>query len=250
MKTSAKRRVNRADQTAQEHSAVEFLDFSLTLENIEVLRNIDFKVTAGNFTVVYGCRGAGKSALLRSLLGLNKEIYENVSYKGSIKINNKDISSYEKKILRKIVTYIEPTFLEALDYLTFNEYMNLIADEESISIDNFSTELDRLGILKLLRKEMKTPLRDFYTMEKVMILIFSAVVRKSSVVVLDCILDHVDDEALERISQELFTMKEDRVVILSTRHKSRFLSMANLFIHLKNGRIEYSGNPRDLVIKG
>ena len=107
MKTSAKRRVNRADQTAQEHSAVEFLDFSLTLENIEVLRNIDFKVTAGNFTVVYGCRGAGKSALLRSLLGLNKEIYENVSYKGSIKINNKDISSYEKKILRKIVTYIE-----------------------------------------------------------------------------------------------------------------------------------------------
>ncbi|GAB4306794.1 MULTISPECIES: ATP-binding cassette domain-containing protein [Pseudothermotoga] len=232
-----------------DRSSVEFINFSLSIDGIDVLRNIDLVMKSGELAIVYGPRGAGKSALLRSLLRLNKEIYDNVERSGELKVNGKPVNAYDKKTLRRLVTYVEPSFVEALDHLRFGEFINLVLAEKQVSLDELSTELDRLGILRLLKREMRTPLREFYTMEKIMVLLFAAIVRKSSIIVLDCILDHVDDDAIVPVVRELSSIKEDRVVILSTRHQSRFLPMADLFVAIKDGRIEYKGAPRELVLK-
>ncbi|MGJ8454363.1 ATP-binding cassette domain-containing protein [Pseudothermotoga sp. U03pept] len=244
------------DQTTQSpvnpienRSSVEFYDFSMSIDGVSVLKNIDLVVKAGELTIVYGPRGAGKSALLRSLLRLNREIYDNVDWSGELRVNGKSITMYDKKTLRRLITYIEPSFVEALDHLRFREFINLVLSERPVSLDEFSSELDRLGILKLLRREMQTPLREFYTMEKIMILLFAAIVRKSSIIVLDCILDHVDDETLVPVIKELSNLREDRVVILSTRHKNRFLPLADIFVAMKDGKIEYKGAPRELILK-
>lgn len=244
------------DQTTQSpvnpienRSSVEFYDFSMSIDGVSVLKNIDLVVKAGELTIVYGPRGAGKSALLRSLLRLNREIYDNVDWSGELRVNGKSITMYDKKTLRRLITYIEPSFVEALDHLRFREFISLVLSERPVSLDEFSSELDRLGILKLLRREMQTPLREFYTMEKIMILLFAAIVRKSSIIVLDCILDHVDDETLVPVIKELSNLREDRVVILSTRHKNRFLPLADIFVAMKDGKIEYKGAPRELILK-
>lgn len=244
------------DQTTQNlvnpienRSSVEFHDFSMSIDGVSVLKNIDLVVKAGELTIVYGPRGAGKSALLRSLLRLNREIYDNVNWSGELRVNGKSITMYDKKTLRRLITYIEPSFVEALDHLRFGEFINLVLSERPVSLDEFSSELDRLGILKLLRREMQTPLKEFYTMEKIMILLFAAIVRKSSIIVLDCILDHVDDETLVPVIKELSNLREDRVVILSTRHKNRFLPLADIFVAMKDGKIEYKGAPRELILK-
>lgn len=236
-------------KVVENRSFVEFHDFSMSIDGINVLKDIDLTVQAGELTIVYGPRGAGKSALLRSLLRLNREIYDNVSWDGELKINGKSITAYDKKTLRKLITYIEPSFVEALDHLRFGEFINLVLSEKQVALDEFSSELDRLGILRLLRREMQTPLKEFYTMEKIMILLFAAIVRKSSIIVLDCILDHVDDETLVPVIKELSTLKEDRVVILSTRHRNRFLPLADIFVIMKDGKIEYKGKPRELILK-
>jgi len=244
------------DQTTQSlvnpienRSSVEFYDFSMSIDGVSVLKNIDLVVKAGELTIVYGPRGAGKSALLRSLLRLNREIYDNVNWSGELRVNGKSITMYDKKTLRRLITYIEPSFVEALDHLRFREFISLVLSERPVSLDEFSSELDRLGILKLLRREMQTPLKEFYTMEKIMILLFAAIVRKSSIIVLDCILDHVDDETLVPVVKELSNLREDRVVILSTRHKNRFLPLADIFVAMKDGKIEYKGAPRELILK-
>jgi len=236
-------------KTPDNRSLVEFLNFSMSIDGIGVLKDVDLTVQAGELTIVYGPRGAGKSALLRSLLRLNREIYDNVNWDGDLRINGKSITAYDKKTLRRLITYIEPSFVEALDRLRFGEFINLVLSEKQVVLDEFSSELDRLGILKLLRREMQTPLKEFYTMEKIMILLFAAIVRKSSIIVLDCILDHVDDETLVPVIKELSTLKEDRVVILSTRHKNRFLPLADIFVAMKDGKIEYKGAPRELILK-
>ncbi len=237
------------EKASEDRSSIEFLNFSMSIDGVSVLKNIDLTVQTGEFTIVYGPRGAGKSALLRSLLRLNKEIYDNVVWDGELKINGKPVTAYEKKTLRRLVTYIEPSFVEALDHLRFGEFINLVLSEKQVALDEFSSELDRLGILKLLRRELQTPLKEFYTMEKIMILLFAAIVRKSSIIVLDCILDHVDDETLVPVVKELSTLKEDRVVILSTRHRNRFLPLADIFVVMKDGKIEYKGTPRELILK-
>ncbi|WP_157723319.1 ATP-binding cassette domain-containing protein [Pseudothermotoga thermarum] len=228
---------------------IEFLNFSLSIDGIQVLRDIDLVFKTGQLTIIYGQRGAGKSTLLRSILALNREIYPNVSWTGDLKINGKSITTYDRKTLRTFITYIEPGFVEALDKLRLDEFIEITLREKPDSIDEFAADLDRLGLLQFMKKDIKTPLKNFYTMEKILILLFAAIVRRSFVIVLDCILDHVDDETIEPILKELLRLKEDRIIILSTRHRMRFLPIADLYVSLKNGTIEYKGSTRDLVFK-
>lgn len=231
------------------HSFVELRNFSLIIDNVTVLKDINLSFEAGQLTVIYGPRGAGKSTLLRSLLRLNKEIYENVEWSGELLINEKPIQVYDKKLLRQIVSYVEPSFVEAMDELTFADFMKITLAETDTSLEDFASELDRLGILRLLNRELKTPIRQFYTMEKIMLLLFVAIVRKSSIVVLDCILDHLDDDTLVPVLRELMNIKQDRIVVLSTRQRLRFLPIADQFVIMKSGRIEYRGPAREFVLE-
>lgn len=234
---------------ARSRSCVELKNFSLIIDNVPVLKDINLSFEAGQLTVIYGPRGAGKSALLRSLSKLNKEIYENVEWTGELLINEKPIQVYDKKLLRQMVSYVDPTFVEAMDELTFAEFIKITLSESKASLEDFASELDRLGILKFLKRELKTPIRQFYTMEKIMLLLFTAIVRKSTIVVLDCILDHLDDDTLTPVLKELLNIKEDRIVVLSTRQKLRFLPFADQFVTMRDGRIEYKGSAKSFVLE-
>ena len=55
-------------------------------KNLEVLKNISFAVTEGEFISVLGASGCGKTTLLRLIAGLEK------SDSGSIEIEGKDIA--------------------------------------------------------------------------------------------------------------------------------------------------------------
>ncbi|MDI6863592.1 MAG: ATP-binding cassette domain-containing protein, partial [Pseudothermotoga sp.] len=122
-----------------------------------MLKDVDLSFEAGQLTVIYGPRGAGKSALLRSLLRLNREIYENVDWSGELLINEKPIQAYDKKLLRQMVSYVEPSFVEAMDELTFADFIKITLSDSEASLEDFASELDRLGILKFLKRELKTP---------------------------------------------------------------------------------------------
>jgi len=152
-------------------------------------------------------------------------------------------------LLRQMVSYVEPSFVEAMDELTFADFIKITLSDSKASLEDFASELDRLGILKFLKRELKTPIRQFYTMEKIMLLLFAAIVRKSIIVVFDCILDHLDDDTLIPVLKELLNIKQDRIVVLSTRQKLRFLPIADQFVMMKSGRIEYRGPAREFVLE-
>ncbi|WP_041077586.1 ATP-binding cassette domain-containing protein [Thermotoga caldifontis] len=238
-----------SQKRTRSRSSVELRNFSMTIDSVPVLRDVNLFLEAGQLTVIYGPRGAGKSVLLRSFSGLNREIYENVSWSGELLINEKPVQVYDKKLLRQMVSYVEPSFVEAMDDLTFADFIKITLSESSVSLDDFASELDRLGILKFLRRELKTPVRQFYTMEKIMLLLFAAIVKKSMIVVLDCILDHLDDDTLVPVLKELLNIKQDRIVVLSTRQKLRFLPIADQFVMMKSGTIEYRGPAREFVLE-
>lgn len=243
------REMDENQKKTRNRSCVELRKFSLIIDNVVVLKDIDLSFEAGQLTVIYGPRGAGKSALLRSLLRLNREIYENVDWSGELLINEKPIQAYDKKLLRQMVSYVEPSFVEAMDELTFADFIKITLSDSEASLEDFASELDRLGILKFLKRELKTSIKQFYTMEKIMLLLFAAIVRKSSVVVLDCILDHLDDDTLVPVLKELLNIKQDRIVVLSTRQKLRFLPIADQVVMMKSGKIEYRGTAREFVLE-
>jgi energy-coupling factor transporter ATP-binding protein EcfA2 len=77
-----------------------------------------------------------------------------------------------------------------------------------------------------------------------------AYLKKSKVIILDCILDHLDDEHLNKISKILRknVVSNEKSLIIATRFFKRFLPLADLFISMKNGKIEFRGEPREYTI--
>ncbi|MBB6062848.1 ABC-type multidrug transport system ATPase subunit [Thermosipho japonicus] len=229
---------------------LEAVDFSGFSNNVPLFENITFSLKEGEILVLYGPRGSSKSALLRSFSRLNEEVYDDIKYTGSAFVCQQDLFSYSIKEIRNLVLYVDTNFFEALDYLSFGEFLELATGNEMLSFDDYIPLLDDFGILKALSDKFNTKLSTFYVLEKISALLFVAYLKKSKVIILDCILDHLDDEHLNKISKILrkSVVSEEKSLIIATRFFKRFLPLADLFISMKNGKIEFRGEPREYTI--
>ncbi len=229
---------------------IEFNDYSLIVENIDVLSNINLSFEEGKVILIYGPRGSGKSTLLRSLVRLNEEIYYSIVEKGEIFFNGKNLRDFDVKFLRKQITYVDTSFLEAMDELSFKGFVELGFRGNDFSLEDFSKELDDFEILRNLDKGLNTPLKCFYPADKIMLLLFFLSVKSPQVILIDSILDHLDDENLERVSRKLKTLSCKSTMIISTRFHQRFLPIADLLVVIRDGKIEYEGVPEFFVLEG
>lgn len=81
------------------HRMIEFKDVSLVYPNgTQGLKNINVKINDGEFVVIVGLSGAGKSTFIRSI---NRLV---TPTSGSLLIDNEDILKYNGKDLRKLRT--------------------------------------------------------------------------------------------------------------------------------------------------
>ncbi|HOA16437.1 MAG TPA: ATP-binding cassette domain-containing protein [Fervidobacterium sp.] len=216
-----------------------------------LFEDLNMKLNSGTIAILYGPRGSGKSAFLRSLARLNMEVYPNITYTGKILLDDVDAASYKEKELRQIVTYIDTNFLESLDYLNFRELIRLaFGDHFKFNIEEYASELDEFGVLKALYKFEKTPLSSLYVLEKIGLLLFIASLRNSSVLVFDCILDHLDDEHVEFVTKMLKDISQNRIIILATRTLKRFIGLGDVLTIMKSGKILYEGDPNTYILEG
>ncbi|QTA38291.1 ABC transporter ATP-binding protein [Thermosipho ferrireducens] len=217
---------------------------------IKLFSDISFYLGVGESLVLYGPRGSGKSALLRTFVRLNEEVYDNVRYEGNVFLDGNDLFAINIKDLRNLVFYVDTNFLEALDYLRFDELLSLgLGESVDFEIEENAETLDDFGILKALRNGEKTRLSEFYILEKIELLLYLAYLKNSFLVIFDCIFDHLDDEHLQHISRTVKKklLSENRSLIIATRFLKRFMPLSDLFIFMKNGKIKYKGEPKDFA---
>ena len=226
---------------------IRFENFSISVDGKSVLENITLSFVEG-MNVLYGPRGSGKSFLLRSIVKLNVEIFNEISRSGSVYLFDQNVEDLDDIYVRKNALYLDTSFIDAMNRYTFDEFLKL-ALKRKISLEDFSEKLDDLGILRMLIRGQKTPLSVFSPAEKISLLLFILEQKKPRVILMDCLLDHLDDENLEKIMDMFLKMKEERTFVISTRILQRFLYIADLLVILNNGKINYVGSPKDFVLK-
>lgn len=231
---------------------VEVIDFSARVRGNYLFEKISTVFEAGNVTLLYGPRGSGKSAFLRSFAKLNEEIYPEISYSGNILFDGKDLQSFKEQELRQLVTYLDTNYLESLDYLTLREIMHLVFGKSfKFSVEEYASTLDEFGVLKALYKFEKTPLSSLYVLEKIGLLLFISSLKLSSLLIFDCILDHLDDEHAEKVTNMLKNMaKNGKIIVIATRTLKRFLAMADTLTVMNCGKFIYSGRPDKFILEG
>ena len=206
---------------------------------IRAADGIDFSISKGEFVVIVGPSGAGKTTVLNILGGMD------TATEGKVLVDGKDVAKYTPKMLtgyrRDDIGFVFQ-FYNLVPNLTALENVELALqickeplDAKSVledvglgdRLDNFPAQLSggeqqRVSIARALAKNPKLLLCDEPTGA----------------------LDYTTGKAILKLLQETCRQKGMTVIVIT--HNSAIAPMADRIIHIKNGRVsgmELNPNP-------
>ena len=209
-----------------------------------VLRDVSFKVSAGETLALVGATGAGKSSII-NLLTRNYEIN-----KGSILIDGVNYLEYDLNSLREnIAVVLQDVFL-----FSDTIYNNIIlgrdisldrvkAYAKDIEIDDFIQSLpnayhynvrERGGMLSLGQRQLISFVR--------------AYVNQPKILVLDEATSSIDSESESLIQRSSEKLTKDRTSIVIA-HRLATVQNADTIILLEDGKLIEEGSHQDLLSK-
>ncbi len=212
---------------------------------IEALSGVDFSVDEGEFVVVLGASGAGKSTILNILGGMDR------ATSGPVLVNGGNISEYSDRELTKYrreqVGFIFQ-FYNLISNLTALENVEFAADVCKDHLDPKEI-LERVG-LSARKKNFPAQLSGG---EQQRVAIARAIAKNPKMLLCDeptGALDYVTGKTVLSLLQEV--NREYRKTILLITHNSLIAPMADKVIRVKSGRIDdiecnrQTANVRDL----
>lgn len=209
---------------------------------IEALSGVDFSINKGEFVVVAGASGAGKSTILNILGGMD------TASEGQVIVDNKDISQFSQKDL---ITYRRYDIGFVFQF--YNLVQNLTAKENV----ELATQLcsDALNVDEILEKVGLTPRKDNFPSqlsggEQQRVAIARAIAKNPKLLLCDeptGALDYKTGKSILKLLQDM-SRKENMTVIIIT-HNGAIAPIADKVIHFKNGmaeKIEKNENPKPI----
>ncbi|KAK7978166.1 hypothetical protein PG988_005656 [Apiospora saccharicola] len=218
---------------------------AITFEDVDAtydlaLNNIAFTVKSGEHVGICGRTGSGKSSLVAALSGLLP------CHRGRILIDGVDISTLDPEVLRSKLNIItqEPFLFDGSIRENLNPWGNEISDSELMQA---LEQVDLHSKVKLLGG-LDAPLHDTSLShgQKQLFCLARALLRKSSVVILDeptGSIDPATDATIQRLIKEMF---RDRTVIMIA-HRLQSLAQFDTIVVLDSGRLIETGQPHLLL---
>ncbi|KAK8134552.1 hypothetical protein PG984_006564 [Apiospora sp. TS-2023a] len=204
------------------------------------LNNIAFTVKSGEHVGICGRTGSGKSSLVAALSGLLP------CHRGRILIDGVDISTLDPEVLRSKLNIItqEPFLFEGSVRENLNPWANETSDRDLLQA---LEQVDLHTKVKLLGG-LDAPLHDTSLShgQKQLFCLARALLRKSSVVILDeptGSIDPATDATIQRLIKEMF---RDRTVIMIA-HRLQSLAQFDTIVVLDSGRLIETGQPLSLL---
>lgn len=199
--------------------------------SIRALDGVDFSISEGEFVVILGASGAGKSTILNILGGMD------TATSGQVVVGDKEISRFNEK---KLTQYRG----EQVGFVF--QFYNLISNLNALENVEFATEVSKkpLDAKDILHKVGLTDrIRNFPSQlsggEQQRVAIARAVAKNPLLLLCDeptGALDYVTGKSVLKLLQDL-NQETKKCVVLVT-HNSAIAPMADKIIKVKSGKIE------------
>ena len=213
---------------------VEFKNVKKTYKTGEVeihaLNDVNFEIDKGEFCVIVGASGAGKTTILNILGGMD------TLTSGSVKLDGAEISSYNKKQLTAYRRYdvgFVFQFYNLVGNLTALENVELAAQICREPLDA-ATVLDEVG----LADRMKNFPAQLSGGEQQRVAIARALAKNPKLLLCDeptGALDYNTGKAVLKLLQD--TCRETGMTVVVITHNQALTAMADRIITVKSGRI-------------
>ena len=228
-------------------SNIKFKDINFRYENNEekALRSVNIEFEGGKMTSLVGHSGSGKS----TILNLIPRFYDAQS--GDITIDDKSIYKSTIKSLRKEISMVSQETTLFDDTIKNNiKYANENASDEDIyKVSKLSFCDDFINSLpdkyETLIGENGVRLSGG---EKQRLSIARAMLKKSSIILLDEATSSLDTETEYKIQEALKVLTEDKTTIVIAHRLSTILNSNNIYV-IDSGKVIDSGMHKDLLSK-
>ena len=207
--------------------------------NINILNKISMKIEKGEILCLVGPSGAGKTTLVKSIIGMEKV------NSGSIKVL--DVEMPNRKVLQKIGYMAQSDALyedlSALDNLTF--FSSLYSLSKEVREKNINYLLELVNLTDHKKKRVK----NFSGGMKRRLSLASALIQDPEILILDEPTVGIDPELRLSIWEELHRLKKNNKAIIVTTHVMDEAERCDRVVFLRDGKIIEEGSPVNLKEK-
>ena len=212
----------------------------------DVIFDVNFKINPGESLCVLGPNGCGKSTLLKSIARL-------IDYRGSVFINDKDISAIPRRELAKKIALLSQSSQVFFPYTVYETvsmgryaylqgFMKNLSAEDIKIIEDTIKELDMWDIKDRMLDELSGG-----TLQRVFLA--RTLVQTPDIILLDEPANHLDlKHQIELLDFLKNWVKENNKVLVGVFHD---LNLARLFgdtaVILNNGVVSANGKTDDVL---
>lgn len=211
----------------------------------DVLRNIDLSISEGEFVVLVGASGCGKTTLLRMI----NRLIEPTS--GEILVKGKNIRDWNKIELRRSIGYvIQETGL--FPHMTIQEnisYVLTIQKKDREYKQKRSKEL--INLVGIPESYLNKYPRELSGGQKQRIGVARALASDPEIILMDEPFGAIDEITRKNLQDELKSIHDHlkKTIIFVTHDIQEALKLGTRIILLKDGQIEQEGDQDNLIFK-
>ncbi|MEJ2769832.1 ATP-binding cassette domain-containing protein [Stygiolobus sp. CP8521M] len=186
---------------------LEIKDLSISFEDFTVLRNINLKLD-NQLCVILGPNGSGKTTLLRAISGI-------IPYKGSIKINGKEVRS-AKGVLEYSTNLPEVYTIGNSAWDT----AKIIAEIKGGDLKEFTNILDYLNVD---RKVIHKPMYKMSSGQKSLVSLALALFTRPQIVTIDEPVENVDVNKRDKVISLLRERVNEGIIVTQQKELIKML---------------------------
>ncbi|MEE8546515.1 MAG: ABC transporter ATP-binding protein [bacterium] len=221
-------------------------DFSFSFGKAQILRDLNFDVTAGEYLSIIGPNGAGKTTLLKCLVGIYAE------GDGSVALNGKPLDTYSRKEIARLISYVPqaeagPFAFTAGEFVLMGRYPHL-SPFSSIKEKDREAAIEAMGVtgtLEFTNRHMET----LSGGERQKVFIAAALAQGAQTLLLDEPTTFLDPRHSDDVMSTLSRLNEESgVTIVSVTHDINIAALeCDRVLALKDGRVAFWGSPGEIM---
>ena len=204
----------------------------------EVLNNVDLTIQDGEFFVLIGSSGCGKTTLLKMIVGL---VRPNA---GKVKVGGENIAEVNCRQLREHVRVILQENYVFDSSIVKN--MGYLSDCSEAEIDEMCRALGLEEVVKSNAGDLGENLNTVSGGERQRINIGRSLLCPFDMLLMDEPTSELDPKMEETVMDFIFETAKERTVIY-TAHKLKTLQYADKILYLKKGKIEDFGKTEEVI---
>lgn len=222
---------------------IEFKNVSKQFNNNSVIKDLNFKIDCGEFFVIIGASGSGKTTILKMI---NQLI---VQTSGDIFINGKSVKDYNLRQLRLNIGYVLQQ-IALFPNLSVYENVCLIPKMKKFACSVTKKRIDEfmklMGLDPEIYKHRKPNSLSGGEAQRVGIL--RAIIGNPSIILMDEPFSALDPIARKQLQKIIKTIHEtlDITVVFVTHDMQEALSLGERICIVNNGEIVQIGTPKEI----